>query len=184
MVQAEDSILMKLSIMQKTEELLSSCIPVIDEIIIPHLSASVKAGLVHPKISRGEQYRSMPYRILDFPRIFSGDDIFAVRTMFLWGNFFSVTLHLSGKYLDMYREQIKPAQQRLPESVYVCIHKDQWHHHFENDNYVHIHAIENWQSFVQEAAFSKLAFKFNLDRWEVMHDLLKDSYQQIGSLLI
>ena len=40
------------------------------------------------KISRGENYRGLPYLILDYPAYFSQKDIFAFRTMFWWGHFF------------------------------------------------------------------------------------------------
>jgi hypothetical protein len=52
------------------------------------------------KISKGENYHGLPYVILDYPALFSKEDIFAVRTMFWWGNFFSISLHLSGKYFQ------------------------------------------------------------------------------------
>src|SRR5688572_24832334 len=46
------------------------------------------------KISKGENYLSLPYVMLDYPSAFSKTGICAVRTMFWWGNFFSITLHL------------------------------------------------------------------------------------------
>ena len=55
-----------------------------------------------PKISRGEKYKGLPYVMLDYPRCFGKEDIFAVRTFFWWGNFFSVTLHLKGKYQQLF----------------------------------------------------------------------------------
>jgi len=54
------------------------------------------------KISKGENYQLLPYVILDYPAFFWKDRIFAIRTMFWWGNFFSVTLHLSGVYKEQF----------------------------------------------------------------------------------
>lgn len=48
------------------------------------------------KISKGENFQGLPYVILDYPRLFSKDAIFAYRTMFWWGHFFSNTLHVRG----------------------------------------------------------------------------------------
>src|SRR5580700_4684754 len=45
----------------------------------------------NPKISKGENYNGLPYVILDYPRLFSKENVFAIRTMFWWGNYFSVT---------------------------------------------------------------------------------------------
>ena len=56
------------------------------------------------KISKGENYQLLPYVILDYPSFFWKNRVFAVRTMFWWGNFFSVTLHLSGIYKEKYIE--------------------------------------------------------------------------------
>src|SRR5437868_9189391 len=38
-----------------------------------------------PKISRGENYKGLPYLILDHPRIFEKGNTFAIRSMFWWG---------------------------------------------------------------------------------------------------
>ncbi len=35
--------------------------------------------------------------MLDYPRAFGRDSIFACRTFFWWGRFFSLTLHLAGR---------------------------------------------------------------------------------------
>jgi hypothetical protein len=56
--------------------------------------------LVMPKISKGEQYRGLPWVMLDYPRVFDHEKgHLAIRVMFLWGNYFLVQLHISGKYL-------------------------------------------------------------------------------------
>ena len=47
------------------------------------------------RISKGENYGGLPYVMLDYPATFSKENIFTIRTMFWWGNFFSITLHLS-----------------------------------------------------------------------------------------
>src|SRR5438309_4807722 len=66
-------------------------------------------NLISPKISRGENYLGLPYVILDYPRQFAKDDVFAIRSFFWWGNFFSITLHLSGSYLKQYSATIESA---------------------------------------------------------------------------
>src|SRR5450755_2986522 len=49
-----------------------------------------------PRISKGENYKGLPWVVLDYPRAFGRLDVLAVRTLFWWGNYFSVTLHLKG----------------------------------------------------------------------------------------
>ena len=65
---------------------------------------ATEALLVSPKISKGEQYRQLPYVVLDCPRFYTKQHVLAVRCFFWWGNFFSITLHLAGKFLKGYEE--------------------------------------------------------------------------------
>ena len=53
-----------------------------------------------PKISKGENYRGLPYVMLDYPRLFGREEVLAIRTFFWWGHGFSVTLHLKGGYRE------------------------------------------------------------------------------------
>lgn len=90
------------------------------------------------KISRGENYRQLPYVILDYPRKFSRDDVFAFRSMFWWGQLFSYTLHLQGRSLQAYRqrliEQLPHRKHQLPD-VYLCVGETPWQYHYGADNY-------------------------------------------------
>src|SRR5580704_6024625 len=63
------------------------------------VAAAFTAG---PKISRGEHYRGLPWVMLDYPRAFGREDVLAIRTMFWWGHTFSVTLHLKGRYQQLF----------------------------------------------------------------------------------
>src|SRR5258708_37260851 len=73
----------------------------ISDILQMHVK-NIPSGIlkIAPKISQGERYLELPWLILDYPRIFSEEDIFAFRSMFWWGKHFSFTIHLSGKYLE------------------------------------------------------------------------------------
>src|SRR5260221_13450433 len=55
-------------------------------------------SIIAPKISKGENYGKLPYVMLDYPRYFDKENTLAIRTMFWWGNFFSIHLQLSGKF--------------------------------------------------------------------------------------
>ena len=63
----------------------------------------VSAAWKNAKISKGENYQGLPYLVLDYPRFFFRDDVFAIRTMFWWGNYFSITLHLKGIFFEAFR---------------------------------------------------------------------------------
>ncbi|MBL3655269.1 hypothetical protein [Fulvivirga sediminis] len=80
------------------------------------------------KISKGENFRGLPYLILDYPRLFSSESIFAYRTMMWWGNFFCNTLHVTGSALTRLPHTI--IQSSYP--LYIQTHGDQWDHSLES----------------------------------------------------
>ena len=84
-----------------------------------------------PKIAKGENYLQLPYVLLDYPRCFDKDNVFAIRTMFWWGNFFSCTLHLSGNYKTMFLLALeKNIAAMQNNNFYLCTNTNEWEHHF------------------------------------------------------
>jgi hypothetical protein len=82
-----------------------------------------------PRISKGEQYKGLPWVMLDYPRVFGKEDIFAIRTMFLWGHYFSVTLHLKGSYLRTYLPVILARRAELEAAgFWPGSSEDEWEH--------------------------------------------------------
>ena len=55
--------------------------------------------------------------MLDYPALFKKDEIFALRTMFWWGNFMSITLLLSGGYKETFATVIEENCLRSPEGL-------------------------------------------------------------------
>ncbi len=91
---------------------------------------------VPPKISKGENYNGFPYLVLDYPRLADEKGIFFIRSMFLWGHFFSSTLHLSGAYQQGQAQKIGEAFSSLSVNKYwVGVNTDPWQHHFGSNNY-------------------------------------------------
>jgi hypothetical protein len=89
-----------------------------------------------PKISKGENYGGLPYLVLDYPRQFDSFNIFAIRTMFWWGNEFSSTLHLAGSYKTALSPAIEASYGLLSKHDYfIGVSEDPWQHHFGEDNY-------------------------------------------------
>lgn len=139
-----------------------------------------------PKISKGENYRQLPYVMLDYPRCFEKGDIFAIRTMFWWGNFFSCTLHMAGGYKRIFEEALLNNHARMiQDDIYLCINADQWHHHFELDNYVAVKTKthDDIIAVIQQRPFVKLALKFSLDQWHEMPEVIERSFSELIKLL-
>lgn len=133
-----------------------------------------------PKISRGENYRGLPWLMLDYPRKFEKENIFAVRTMFWWGNFFSITLHISGQYQKHFGPKIILAYQKLrEEAFYICKNDDQWEHHFENENYTQIRLLSKnqFEEMAQKNDFIKLSFKIPIEKWDEADDVILEKFR-------
>ncbi len=138
------------------------------------------------KISKGENYLKLPYVMLDYPRCFDGENIFAVRTMFWWGNFFSMTLQLSGGYKKMFAEHIYNNQTRLIQNnFFLCINEDEWQHHFEENNYRAVKQFDakEFNRVIKEKNFIKLSVKFALDEWKNVPRLLEQSFTGMMELI-
>jgi hypothetical protein len=109
------------------------------------------------KIFRGENYRLFPYIILDYPRLFSPESIFAFRTMFWWGHEFSFTLHLQGEALERYRFNLSKNLESLTgKDIYYCVNDTPWQYNFEQENYILLDSIKNMLE-VNHRPFIKLS---------------------------
>jgi len=179
-------ILTKQQIIQKVYLLFSAQIPVIKSVLTtPGLVLPEEAISSVPKIYKGENYLQLPYVMLDYPRCFSGKDIFAIRTMFWWGNFFSITLHIAGKYKEILGEKIRSNEQLASGRLYIGVNEDQWQHHFEENNFLPLCDLskEEQLSFLGENDFIKLALKFPLQEWNDMPAMLQEGYHEIAAIL-
>jgi hypothetical protein len=82
-----------------------------------------------PKISKGENYKGLPWVMLDYPRIFGKEDMLAIRTMFWWGQAFSMTLHLKGKYMRLFVPVILRRREELAAAGFRAgISEEEWDH--------------------------------------------------------
>jgi len=158
--------LLKNAVIEKVNLLFGRLSVAQPELLRP-LHRELEAALEVPaKISRGESYRALPYLVLDYPRYFRPHDVMAVRTMFWWGNFFSVTLHLKGNYREQFSDRILQRRQQIGEKgFHACIAPEEWEHHFGEDNYLPARDMSptSWQDLLRDRSFTKLAYALPLE---------------------
>ena len=132
------------------------------------------------KISKGENYKGLPYAILDYPAIFSKEKIFAVRTMFWWGNFFSIALHLSGesfKKIQNFNEGIQFLEQK---DFSISINENEWEHDFEPTNFVKINSLNEREILnLANKSFLKIAKKTEIPEWDSAAMFLEKGFEEI-----
>src|SRR5580692_10153272 len=116
-----------------------------------------------PRISKGEQYKGLPWVMLDYPRIFGKEDILAIRTMFWWGHYFSVTLHLKGSYLRSYLPVILARRAELEAAgFWPGSSADEWEHD---------HRPGEWEMGTRKLSdrpFLKVSARCELDQSEIL----------------
>lgn len=139
-----------------------------------------------PKISRGENYRGLPYVVLDYPRIAKGEDLFFIRSLFWWGNFFSSTLQIAGHFKEDNALKLAAAHAALSEKGYsVGINEDPWQHHFEDSNYQKIAALsqKDFYRVLQQQPHIKIAAFWPLSEWDTAANRLVNSWKFLAGLI-
>jgi hypothetical protein len=134
-----------------------------------------------PKISKGENYKGLPWVILDYPRFFGHEDIFAIRTMFWWGHAFSLTLHLKGKYKGLFLSDIQRSSLELDMADFlVSVSDDEWRHEHVPENY---QPLSGDTDLTAERKFLKLSAALTLDHWDKAPDRLAELFSILTGIL-
>jgi hypothetical protein len=181
LVQNKDWILTKQSIIEKVYQLFGELLSVYKEIsaneeeFLPDFFKSANG-----KISKGENYKGLPYVILDYPGFFSKEDVFAIRTMFWWGNFFSISLHISGKYFEKKKHFFSMLKYLNEREYFICISENEWQHHFDSLNYVPVIELEDRViTEIMTKNFFKISKKTDLKNWDGAPAFLEKSFIEI-----
>lgn len=180
-----DFILTKNEISNKVNQLLGN-IAASQLQVIQEFPIATEILKVSPKIAKGENYNGLPWQMLDFPRLFNKENVFAIRTLFWWGNFFSITLHLAGQYKLMYENHLCSQYNFLKKQNYfICISENPWEHHFEQHNYKLIAETEKpeFENLLLKNDFLKLSTFFPLTAWNKAEDRLIKQFQFLLQLI-
>ncbi|HLF45333.1 MAG TPA: hypothetical protein VI548_02845 [Chitinophagaceae bacterium] len=142
---------------------------------------------ISPKVSKGENYKGLPWLVLDYPRYFEKENVFAIRTMCWWGNFFSVTLHLSGRYKIWFENKI--LKNMLPPGlpdIFLCTGTNEWEHHFESSNYKKIKELPETEikKIIAEKTYLKLAIKSPIGSITETEKLLSKNFEKLVSFCL
>lgn len=175
-------ILTKNNIIKKVVELFGQLITSYqEEPLLIKLPAEV---LMQPaKISKGENYMVLPYVMLDYPKCFGKEDVFAVRTFFWWGNFFSITLHLKGVYKEKYQQKIlKAISQNQLNGSWINNNSVEWEHHL-SDSYDNINNLLQTKT-IQENSVLKIVSIIKLEDWNNAEEFLQLQFKKYLELLL
>ena len=181
----KEFILTKHRIIQQVFALFQQQVPVIQQYLQTFWNSQLGYDRL-PKISKGDQYRQLPYVVMDYPAVFNKQDRMAIRTLFLWGDSFGVTLHLAGRYKMLLWQQIlHHLMQNRTQPFYISVSKNEWEHHFEVDNYLLLSDFSpsSLLKHLEESTFIKIALRYPLAQWNDMGKHFEDAYRSLSELL-
>jgi hypothetical protein len=138
-----------------------------------------------PKIARGEQYRSLPWVMMDFPRLFAPEDTAAIRHFFWWANGLSCTLQVSGIYQQLVIRNLQQREFQFPPATYIGVHDSPWEHHYGSDNYLPVTTWETGQlqRYLTQKKFLKLMVQMPLEEWDKAPEFLSGHFSKWMELL-
>lgn len=115
---------LKYSACHKMEALLAELRTEISSTIVPAVPAVLYQN--GGKISRGENYHTYAYRVLDYPAIFQKEDIFTFRTLVLWGHHIGFHLLMTGTFKEHYQARVVAAGDRLQGEFWLSKEEIPW----------------------------------------------------------
>ncbi len=179
-------ILTKNTVLRKVNDLLVQVLEA-QQALLPLFAGRLPAEVltISPKISRGDQYRGLPWLVLDHPRSFGREATFAIRTFFWWGNYMSVTLQLSGGYQLRYSSALQAAFPLLQHDGWLIgTGESAWEHHVEEQNYTALTSLDSRQFAVCcGQPFLKLVKLHSLKEWDQLTGQLAGDFGQLMSAL-
>ena len=185
LVQNSEWILTKHSIINKVYQLFGEMLRIYKEVsqqqTFPIIDSYKHSG---GKISKGENYQGLPYVMLDYPASFTKENIFAIRTFFWWGNFFSISLHLSEKKFLAKKNLSKIFLFLKENKFYICVNENEWQHTFEAANYINTSDLsENSFKEILKKDFFKISKKLELNKWDEAPEFLNGTFEEIIEFL-
>lgn len=138
------------------------------------------------KISKGENYNGLPYLILDYPRNFGQEHIFAIRSLFWWGKQVSTTFHLSGKWKELFATRLMEQQELFRDAAfYISCDGNEWEHDVQGSNYRPFRetTLPQRSGLLQTAAFVKIASFAPIAQLEQAPEIWQKAFRQFLELL-
>ena len=182
-----DFLLTKATVSQKVRKLLNQTHDHLGQYIsAEHLTFPEGVQARAGKIARGENYQRLPYLLLDYPRKFTQEDVFALRTMFWWGKFFSVTFQLGGESWRRYQPAVlRNAGELLTTSASLCVSDDPWQHHRDRTYYQPVNEMKTVEvrKQLEQHNFLKLAVFLPLEAWSSLPDQALTFFQRMTRLI-
>lgn len=134
------------------------------------------------KISKGENYLGLPYIMADFPRHFTKQGVFAYRLWFWWGNYITITWHLSGTYLFEYKKiLIDNFRNFQNQDCFLAINDDEWQHNIQKSSYITLKDVtfSQYEGYINNKQFFKVSKQVHFNELATLNSSVKQLFETI-----
>ena len=128
------------------------------------------------KISRGENYLTYAYRVLDFPAVFEKENIFTFRSLVLWGHHISFHLILSGQYKDTFQDALWNRKELIFPNALLDQREDPWNWLPDSNILTNLSELKDKHSFSKHS-FLKISHYLDLQEFEKVGQWGEDIWQ-------
>lgn len=168
----------KQSVMLKMQQLFTEC----GEKLNQNMLYQELTTHTHFKITKGEQYKSLPYLVLDCPQIKSPEVTFVLRTMFWWGHYISCNLIINTAHLEP--QQNSSEITCLPKT-YILTGDDLWEQDLDSKDFSKVSSLSEsrLEQLLTAKTHLKLSHKIPLHKHEQLPELADRIYRKWMTVL-
>jgi len=125
------------------------------------------------RISRGDNYRSYAYRVLDCPAYFDRRDWFTFRTVVMWGHHSGFHLILHGRFKEVYQDSVVNMLRENSEDLFLTVSDSPWEWIPNTEDHIKLDGtdIGKLEQVVGKQPFIKLSYYIPLERYAEIPDI-------------
>lgn len=171
---------LKQQVWEKMEQLLEDFSQVLSADLSPTLFPfEEKSGKA--KISRGENYHSYAYRVLDYPRLHQGKEFLLFRTLILWGHPIGFHLILSENYRRKLGPTLPTRLLQLPQYWQISAQDSPWIWEPRETNLPFMHTLQEQEinRLLRERKFLKISRFLPLERYSEIGPIGRETWRSL-----
>ncbi len=123
------------------------------------------------KITRGDNYQSLPYVVLDYPQIKGNDFTILCRTMFWWGKYISLNVFIKTDEFDI-KKIADSLKHTSLKKIKLYDGKDKWQQNLSDKHFVKLRKLsaEGLCTIMQNQQYVKLSIKLSFKKLNALED--------------
>jgi hypothetical protein len=141
----------------------------------------VKAG----KVSRGENYKGLPYLVLDYPRLMTRHDVLNIRLLFWWGHYFTLSLHVAGGFWQEKKPNILKNIGALTfEKIRFQVDGSPWENDIFSGHFQDLNPSDSVQTLsIEKSTFLRLSYHLPLNETPNLDEFATKGFKKFMSIL-